>query len=785
MAFEQLRLFGASISQINIVGGLNGQESRLEVVLVEDLRNGDAFIPPIIYSPVYFSYYGLEFGGILTAISAEISSSGQIYRVSISDPRRLLQGVQVILDSYNGTTNNVPNIINVFGYLESFGYGTSGFNPNGLKWSTIRSTLITLFSTLLPTTYSSGIRNQGYVFGLDISELPTLDDNVRFAGALSLFDLISQVCEMACCDFLVKLYASPLNQGVIKIQIVNRSAVPAPGVIANFISSTPGAVQKSIGIDAVMEPTGKFLIGAKKRDIYFQTYDSSEDYTNPIWPFWGYDLDNRPCLGTGTGINHVFVLDARAVRIPGVGDTYVSSVGEMMAALESMEAWESYLALNNFNEYILDPEGEDTAEFVNNNVEYKHSGVRNPHFLKASELQLDAFVNDVLLSFLTNTEIDGATNIQFDKFVELIPGKKENSIELLFNLVRDVAEKYYGKSFMVGINQIEGVYDEVNDTFICNAIPVDDGYLDNQAIDTAIANNLAPVDINRLINSDTNMIRGYVRFDNVPDLDFSEIPLESILWNLDGNSIFIEATIESDVFFINNNPDNPTYPKVVVNLPGRVKIKLDDDRRFDSFIANFIKSISLPESVDLNQALQSLAGSPVIAYLTEFREQMAIFPNLVAIPLESQVSRYGPWTAIGNIGPVDLEIDDNLSPWNFANTTIMNNAANAIVATSVSLLQQTESGAIEFPGVPAFSIGDRLDGIGPYISQIEITVGEQGVKTSYRMEFWKNRPGSYARVIYNRLQDIAKIQRRMDRNSREVVRISKKFRRNLVRKTYG
>ncbi len=785
MALEQQRLFGASICQINATGGLNGQDSRLDITLVEDIRNGDAFIPPIIFSPVYFSYYGFNFGGILTSISTQTTEKGTTYQVIISDPRGLLNGVQLILDSYNGAVTSVPNVINVFGYLESVTFGFSELNSNGIPWYKIKLALTSLFSIGLPTVYSSGIKCRGYSFGLDILQLPTLDDNVRFSGQISLFDLISQICEMSCCDFLVNLYSSAIASGIIQIQVISRNAIPATGVITDFVRNTSGAVQKSIGLDAVDDVTSKLLIGAKRKDIYFQTRSNATTSANPIWPFWGFDLDGKPCLGTGTGFEHVFVLDARAVRIPGVGDTYPTSVGEMMAALESIESWESYLSLNNFNRYILNSRGSNKDRFVGSDIEYKHNRVRNPHFGKASAMNLDSNVNDVLLGFLTNAKLNGATNIQFDKFIELIPGKKENGIELLYNLVRDVAENYYGKFFLVEINQIRGVYDAILDKFHCNAIPTDDGYLDNSSIDAAIATNFAPVEITRLMNDDTNTIRPYVRFDSVQDLDFSEMPLEAILWSANERSIFLEAHIESDVIFLNPATSGPSSPRVVISIDGRVKVRLDDDRRFDSFIAEFLKALDFPDSIDSTKVLEVMAGSPLLQHLSEFRQQLVTLPNVAAIPLESQVSRYGPWSAVGAIGRTELEINNDLSPWNFANTTLLNTAANAIVSSSVGFLQQTESGVIEFPGIPALSIGDRLNGIGPYISQVQITIGSDGVKTTYRMEFWKNRSGAYARMLYERLQGLAKMQIRQDRNSREIVRISKKFRRNLVKKTYG
>jgi hypothetical protein len=59
------------------------------------------------------------FGGILQSYTQNKSSAGSpLYSVSVSDPREILSSVQVLLNSYQGTTFNNKNIINVYGFLE-------------------------------------------------------------------------------------------------------------------------------------------------------------------------------------------------------------------------------------------------------------------------------------------------------------------------------------------------------------------------------------------------------------------------------------------------------------------------------------------------------------------------------------------------------------------------------------------------------------------------------------------------------------------------------------------
>ena len=113
---------------------------------------GDRFCPPTPGEPAYFKYYdgagGLVFSynGIVNRYERSQGSSGTTYTVSINDPRMILEGSQLLLDKYMGTTApadashglvNSPfvrnyntgwlgyyNIINVFVYYEGgFNYG--------------------------------------------------------------------------------------------------------------------------------------------------------------------------------------------------------------------------------------------------------------------------------------------------------------------------------------------------------------------------------------------------------------------------------------------------------------------------------------------------------------------------------------------------------------------------------------------------------------------------------------------------------------------------------------
>ena len=84
-----------------------------------------------------------------------------------------------------------------------------------------------------------------------------------------------------------------------------------------------------------------------------------------------------------------------------------------------------------------------------------------------------------------------------------------------------------------------------------------------------------------------------------------------------------------------------------------------------------------------------------------------------------------------------------------------------------------ESGSIEYPGSPTFSFGQQLIAAGPYITNINTTVGSDGMKTTYRMEVWTPRYGKLSKSFTDRAVKIAQTQNSIRRRLRG--RVSAKF----------
>lgn len=181
-------MFGIYISNITVNMAVNGQGGTLQMTLVEDETNGvllekDANGNPFFgggpNSPTtgtacYFKYGGFYFGGIFQRWSyKESPSSGRTYDIILESPSKLMDGVQLIIENWNGATDlfanqynqyesstniatfhsfytNYYNVYNLFAFFENpiYGlnynesggnFGSSGFNSSGMPVLSILS----------------------------------------------------------------------------------------------------------------------------------------------------------------------------------------------------------------------------------------------------------------------------------------------------------------------------------------------------------------------------------------------------------------------------------------------------------------------------------------------------------------------------------------------------------------------------------------------------------------------------------------------------------------------
>lgn len=763
MPLEQLTYLGASITAVNSNIGWGTSPSTIQVDVVEDPANGDNFFNPGVGVVTYFEYGAIQMGGIITSIQTNNNNGGNpTYSVTIEDPRSILEGVQLIINGYTGFTYGVPNLYNIYGYLESLGFGRAGVNNSGIQWKNVRDGFLFLQNT---TPIKFGTTNNLY---LDLSQLPVLPDYYRISGdVITLMDFIVEICDASSHDFFFNL-EQVSNNHVIKLYTINRSAQPTLGNISAFIALQDEVVSSNTGIELRNEVSSKFLIGGNKAQIYFQwpnLGDASIYTDDTIWPYWGVENSGDVIIGeNGPMFNkHKFTLGSKGVDVIGIGDTYDTDIYEMRAALSSQESWE--LLLSSYNEDI-----------------------NSPHYHKATRIGMIHDVKD-LSSFLagkTIEKIEGLIPLDFTHLTgKVMTSATDSSVEsiheenqaALYSYVNNFANEYYGKKYQVRIPFVAAKLDDDTGEIVTTLEPTDGGYLDSIYWSGAVGNNLLPNNPYE-VSLEDGRIHAYAKFDKFVDyphpdsgkvtLDLSDLSADDYVVRLDTNSVFVKCTVQPQLQFLDKQL--AYSPRAVIELPGRVtkKDKTKDTARFDGMFTSRFEEVLKGEKgfsdADATEVTKKVMARFGAEALKAGLAGMSVIPNMVAIPLKSNIDFYGPWYSIGVNGKTDFERDESLVPWNYGGFDLMNLTANARVSSALSQMQVGEGGSFTIPGVPIINMGAQLVAGGPNITDISVNISTGGITTTYKMQTWTPRLGKIPKQFSERLQKLKLNSAKMDKN---------------------
>lgn len=795
MTLTQQTFFGASIRNFNGSLGWGSQASTLNVGLVEDDKNGDNFNPPSIGSAVVFEYSDWYFGGILQSYQREYGQQGNpVYSVQLQDPRELLEGVQLILADYSGGTGGVPNLYNIYGYLEAaYGFGGSQINETGMPWWLIRDAFYNLqLST--PILFRGNRFLLDPFFGLDL-----LPNYYRIGGDhISALDYITDICDAICCDFFIDM--RPLEGAVfsgidyaIKIRLVSRNYTLRNNAINDFVESTEGAVAKQSGYELSNEVMSKFVVGGKLNDLYFQsqyyTYNNDEDDASTyaddvILPYWGEDANDNLIIGTGNfysakGKDYKFTIDGRPLYLQTGNQgliNYETDLAEMRAARVSRETWETFLWMHSFMPESI-------------------------HYNKAEKIGIQgggSFSSELML-YLKDWKAgahedlpnwNAARNMNCSPAAmerrELWNKEQDKQVQKIYAYIKKYATEYYGRKFLVRTPFIWTKVVPEENRITHSLLPTDAGYVAEEYWGSAATNGYLPYNPEKLTTQE-NKIHCYARFGGMSEVEdqdfksiygFDKLPKDSFILDQIPNmklgvmreNLFVKCSIEPNLYFT----DKVLYtdPRALVTLDGPVTDALNETE------SDYTASLE-----ELKYWLKDGEIETTQTEVDEWVEKFGVFagndfawtsndchfymPDMVAVPLENQILRYGPpafpWYYVNGNGKVDFENDSTLVPWNYGGFAAMNQAGLAKVQEAIRSQQVHEKGSVEFPGVPSLCMGDALLSSGPIVTDINIDISENGVTTTYRMATWTHqfgRLGKYNVERFSRLSKLALKQRK-------------------------
>lgn len=722
MPLTGLKLYGSTVKAFNTGLGWGTNKSNVRVSLVEDVSLGDYFLPPPVGTPTYVTFDSLNFWGLLQKWERGASPEGMpVYEVYIEDPRDILDGTALILDNYNGSTAGVPNLLNPFGYWENeLGFGGAQTNESGMPWNLIASAVTTLTQNT-PTIYGGPLQYKGWSYAVDLSQLPVPPSYYRLGGTgVTLLGAIQQICEDGGMDFFVDMIP---NTTIIRVRTTSRVLSQPVGYLSDFIAAAQLSgtlINSNVGLEARNETTSSFLVGGELTSIY-------EAQPASIMPYFGKDTNNNPIIGVQTIPGNPFSLTA-VLNCSEIADItgssgYVCNATEMCCALADMNSWLNYVSVNK-------PGLSALIGLIPPNVPPIVNGVLQP-----------VLPQDVLnLQALAVADAAQANVQDYQHFIT----------QRVYNFVLKNAQEYLGKKFLVEMPFILSKTEAETGRILYDYSVTDAAYKEDGS---------PPLGLNsgykdNFQNGD-DRYRAMSLYSNLTNTDLSRvISTEYVIDVFSGNGIYVSTQVDDEIIFL-----DALTPCVVATVSnGLYEPPLDGTGAGLAEVAAVLQM----DPADCQRIMEMLPAGNFFSKMSPIPRQ----PDYIAIPLKSNVLRYGPWFAVGAWGKVNYQYDESLVPWNYGGSTVMNLAAQARVQQAITFQQQVESGAIQLVGAPILNIGDQLDVFGPNVTNMEVGWGANGVTTNYRFQTFSNRFGVFNKDNVERLKKMGLQSQQLKQNIR-------------------
>ena len=824
--YTQTLFLGMSVLDFSATAGWNEQASTVTIKLVKDecggnrdyfddgftwqtnvnFPNGDpGFNNAPIGSAAFFKVENFEFAGLIQSYNITEDPGGiPILIVNLISPNILLDGAQVITDEYQGSVLGMPNVFNVYGWLESqtnncplvggFGAPAGGFgyarrNDRGIPWNRAKPALQVLLGGAETSDYSwhggitykqglvsnryGSIRSEGYI--VDIDDLPTTSDiYYRLTnGSYTLAELISEVCKDAGYEYYVDLVpckggpTAPITN-VIKIKTVSRRSQPALGEIATFITDqNTGSAGKVITQDSIGEelrndsPNSAFIVGAKKKQTYEQTSASF------ITPFWGFNDSGGFNTAVNSGGQWIITVDVRALNLSlnttTGGNTITFTESTLLAAMgSSQDAFLSWLKA------------------------YAPSSNLGTYFF--TTLALNAPMNLLKGAAIGKPATDSAKPAgQGSKDPKTTQAKDAQTV---FEWLKSYGEQVYGKQWLVAVPWVCWTNDSETNQLLLSDEPSTDGAWPNTL--TAVLGMTFPSSYTDFFADEQGKLQTIMKFNGA--INTSLLSDEDYV--TDGTTVWVKGEINEKWAILPSTFFGAQYAAALVTIPNRVTIAPTVALAQTMYGGANFRAPSVPAAFD---PITNPAAIPGPAALPFFA------PTAAALPVKSNTTTYGPWLATASDltvnghpfgGKIYYEQDDGLSPWEYGGFTYMNFGATAKINNSITNETVSERGSVTLAGYPEKTLGlaitdspslvqsrvlqnGQINNSNYYyvntggvstkacqITNIQVTVGASAVTTQYQISSFTPVFGRFSKDNAERVKQIGQQRLEFGRKSR-------------------
>ena len=764
------KFLGATLTGIDTTLGWGSSGTSMSLSLVEDTCKGDNFAPPIVGSPVCVNVgdAGWNFGGFLDGWELKSSvSAGHTYTVKITDPTQLLENYHCILGNYDGGVFGVPNLANVFGYLENYLGGACVDFMNGDKsgvnytpafgWGGSHTNAGGIPSTLVVTALQAILNGAGGTFGtyplyrnfsyqVDLSRLtslPVYNYNYRIAGdSLNLLDVIDRMCKdsgfdyycgLNCAGDTVTIYPVPINNfgGFAGANIMD---VSAGDIDAGDIAKAAGVgtyyASKNIGLDHRKEPLNAFTVGDNFQGIHQVTkVETCDPASATIWPYWGQDWNDNPIIAAGCGDEHCFMADSREWQVIGVGAFYPLCIAEMRAALVSKQGWETWMSIRKKAFWDL-MDWEKNKGFLGL-IKGALNGAINPAWWGDDKKKGNKAANE-----RKNNVVDSAKNM-----------------EQLYNAILQMAREFYGKKYMVAIPFVCRYLEDETGELKMNWEKSDAGWSEPYTVSVIGLGNPTPGLL--VFKNEEGKITPFVRYDNAEKLDLTFLQKGDFYF--ESGYVWIKCNVEKFV-----RTGSRFWAVIDLKSPVFLAKGEDNEEAGRGFFIRLLKDAK--DMGEINQAeLDAILGPDGFDNVEAgqwylFDGPRAVIPHAAAIPLKSNKVSYGPWYGGYLGGKTEYQRDTTFNPWNYGNAAQMQLAGVVHTTFKVSTIEVAEKGSLTAPGYPVAFLADRAGIItgtgnfGPIITQIQVKHDTSGVQTTYQFKTFAPKWGQLSKQILDSMQ---------------------------------
>lgn len=729
-----VKFLNGYVVDVSSVMGRDGGSSAIQLRIIEP--NDASLVYPTSGTACIFTIGGLEFGGILQRRNYEESTSGYIWDFTLENASKVMDGVSVVLDGFEGYgynagnstnigslsspfTTEINNVWNPFAVRENYNYGGifGGSNTNSFGFPA--ADLLTLLEEISRGEHDFGgkISYGQTLYTLDLTELKNIvPDNYRVDGPVrSLTTIISEITEVAGVSYLFTIDGSPNEYGIIegdaiiKVKIMDNSDQPELGVIDTKITALKEDskwIQSSSGRELTDAVTQKVVIGGQATRYWRASTNAGH-----IFPVWGKLRNNEYLISAPITKD---ILDT--ILIPVVldsGEQYSCTPLEVWAAMAGREAWSAYKVMKGDTEII------SNSNFTQSLVSKIESGEATPLDLYKTAARDRAYLTAV---------------------------KENQRYQSIFNAVAAVGNDHWGKQFFVALPvEAGGISNNLKFT------QDDKDYITSWEIAGSAWLEDTPISDVSFYDPD-GKFKPTVTYSlgNTDVFDYSSFGTDYAL-GFGGITTFSGVSVDDNIYWRKDIYGNTTA-MVLVTVP-QVSYYSDETRLEDGLfqLAKLVFGIN-PDS-------EGAVFAKRMGYegLKFSLPPLPVMPTQIGVAQQSTRYTYGPWYNSTQLnGKAELVQDTNLRPEVFGSTALMNEAAESVAYVANTNLGEIDNGVVSTTTLPEYSLADRFAGQGPYITSINAKVGNGGWTTEYSFNSYTLQGGKLAKFDYDRIANIRK-----------------------------